>query len=112
MAEVLIQSKEDINRYTNAVTGSEKAIEMAAKNTNNRMAERAQAMNRLKLQMIEVGKRFPRNHDKGTNTFTYFLKALTKAPELFKENKEIIVPLASAILALSGKTPPCLHRNY
>lgn len=104
MAEVLIQAKEDINRYTNAVTGSEKAIEMAAKNTNNRMAERAQAMNRLKLQMIEVGEKISPAITIGTNTFTYFLKALTKAPGLFKENKEIIVPLASAILALSGKT--------
>ena len=104
MAEVLIQAKADINRFTEAVTGSDKAIEMAVKNTNNHIAARAQAMNRLKIQMIEVGEKISPAITMGTNAFTYFLKALVKAPKLFQQNKEIIIPLAAAIVALTGKT--------
>ena len=57
MAEVLVMAKDDVIRYTEAVTGTDKALEQAAKNTNNRAAKRAQAMNRLKLVMIDLGEK-------------------------------------------------------
>lgn len=104
MAEVLVMAKDDVIRYTEAVTGTEKALEQAAKNTNNRVAERAQAMNKLKLKMIEVGEKIAPAITVSTNSFTYFLNALLRAPQIYNENKTLIHGLIAALIALQGKT--------
>lgn len=104
MAEVLVMAKGDVVKYTEAVTGTEKALEQAAKNTNNRVAERAQAMNKLKLKMIEVGEKIAPAITVSTNAFTYFLNLLVKAPQIYSENKQLIFALAAALVALQGKT--------
>ena len=103
MAEVLVMAK-DVIRYTEAVTGTDKALEQAAKNTNNRAAKRAQAMNRLKLVMIDLGEKVAPAITMGTNAFTSFLTYLSKAPTLFRENKQLILALATAFVVLQGKT--------
>ena len=104
MAEVLVMAKDDVIRYTEAVTGTDKALEQAAKNTNNRAAKRAQAMNRLKLVMIDLGEKVAPAITMGTNAFTSFLTYLSKAPTLFRENKQLILALATAFVVLQGKT--------
>lgn len=104
MAEVLVMAKDDVIRYTEAVTGTDKALEQAAKNTNNRAAKRAQAMNRLKLVMIDLGEKVAPASTMGTNAFTSFLTYLSKAPTLFRENKQLILALATAFVVLQGKT--------
>lgn len=104
MAEVLVMAKDDVIRYTEAVTGTDKALEQAAKNTNNRAAKRAQAMNRLKLVMIDLGEKVAPAITMGTNAFTSFLTYLSKAPTLFRENKQLIFALATAFVVLQGKT--------
>lgn len=104
MAEVLVLAKNDVVRYTEAVTGTDKAFEQAAKNTNNRVTERAQAMNKLKLKMIEVGENIAPAITVSTNAFTYFLNVLVKAPKFYKENKDLIFALVAALIALQGKT--------
>lgn len=104
MAEVLVMAKDDVIRYTEAVTGTDKALEQAAKNTNNRAAKRAQAMNRLKLVMIDLGEKVAPAITLGTNAFTSFLTYLSKAPTLFRENKQLILALATAFVVLQGKT--------
>lgn len=104
MAEVLVMAKDDVIRYTEAVTGTDKALEQAAKNTNNRAAKRAQAMNRLKLVMIDLGEKVAPAITMGTNAFTSFLTYLSKAPTLFWENKQLILALATAFVVLQGKT--------
>ena len=104
MAEVLVMAKDDVIRYTEAVTGTDKALEQAAKNTNNRAAKRAQAMNRLKLVMIDLGEKVAPAITMGTNAFTFFLTYLSKAPTLFRENKQLILALATAFVVLQGKT--------
>ena len=40
----------------------------------------------------------------GTNAFTSFLTYLSKAPTLFRENKQLILALATAFVVLQGKT--------
>lgn len=102
MAEVLILAREDINRYTEAVTGTDKAIEQAVKNTNNAVSARAQAMNKLKLQMIEVGEKISPAITMSTNAFTYFLKALVRAPQFFKENRTLLISLAGALASYTA----------
>ena len=104
MAEVLVMAKDDVIRYTEAVTETDKALEQAAKNTNNRAAKRAQAMNRLKLVMIDLGEKVAPAITMGTNAFTSFLTYLSKAPTLFRENKQLILALATAFVVLQGKT--------
>lgn len=104
MAEILVMAKDDVIRYTEAVTGTDKALEQAAKNTNNRAAKRAQAMNRLKLVMIDLGEKVAPAITMGTNAFTSFLTYLSKAPTLFRENKQLIFALATAFVVLQGKT--------
>ena len=104
MAEVLVMAKDDVIRYTEAVTGTDKALEQAAKNTNNRAAKRAQAMNRLKLVMIDLGEKVAPAITMGTNAFTSFLTYLSIAPTLFRENKQLILALATAFVVLQGKT--------
>lgn len=104
MAEILVMAKDDVIRYTEAVTGTDKALEQAAKNTNNRAAKRAQAMNRLKLVMIDLGEKVAPAITMGTNAFTSFLTYLSKAPTLFRENKQLILALATAFVVLQGKT--------
>ena len=104
MAEVLVMAKDDVIRYTEAVTGTDKALEQAAKNTNNRAAKRAQAMNRLKLVMLDLGEKVAPAITMVTNAFTSFLTYLSKAPTLFRENKQLILALATAFVVLQGKT--------
>lgn len=104
MAEVLVMAKSDVINYTEAVTGTGKALEQAAKNTNNVAAERAQAMNRLKLVMIDLGEKIAPAITSATNVFTSFLNVLVKAPKLFNENIQLLYALITALVALQGKT--------
>lgn len=57
MAELLVQNRAEVDRYTKAVTGTNIAIEQAAKNTNNAKAIQAQARNEWKLMSIELGQK-------------------------------------------------------
>ncbi|WP_423126397.1 phage tail tape measure protein [Gaoshiqia sp. Z1-71] len=56
MGELLVQNRAEFNRYTNAVTGTNMAIEQAAKNTDNAKAIQAQANNAFHNAAIEIGK--------------------------------------------------------
>ncbi len=58
MGELLVQNKDEFTRYTKAVTGTNIAIEQAAKNTDNAAAIQAQARNELHLAAIELGNSF------------------------------------------------------
>ena len=102
MAEVLVLTKNDVIKYTEAVTGTEIALEQAQKNTNNRVADRAQAMNKLKIQMREVGEKIAPSITIGTNAFTYFLNALSRAPQIYENNKTLIHALITAFIAYQG----------
>ncbi len=103
MAEVLVLAKDDVIKYTETVTSTNKALEQAAKNTNNRITERAQAMNKLKLKMIEVGEEIAPAITMSTNAFTYFLNAIVKAPTFYKQHSQLIWTLIAAFIALQGK---------
>ena len=48
-------------------------------------------MNRLKLVMIDLGEKVAPAITMGTNAFTSFLTYLSKAPTLFRENKQLIL---------------------
>ncbi|MGQ7868690.1 phage tail tape measure protein [Sunxiuqinia sp. sy24] len=99
MGELLVQNRSEFMRYSDAVTGTEVAIEQAIKNTNNAAATKAQAMNRLNLQLIEFGEKLNPALIKSTNLVTYFIKALMAAPKWIKDNQVLLIMLGGAVLA-------------
>jgi hypothetical protein len=57
MGEILVANRDEVIRYTEAVTGTETALEQASKNTNNNAAKLAQAQNKAELYRIELGEK-------------------------------------------------------
>jgi TP901 family phage tail tape measure protein len=57
MVEVLVQGKDEFNRYREAVTDTNVALEQAATNTNTQSAKRQQQKNELQLLRIELGEK-------------------------------------------------------
>lgn len=57
MGTLLVQNKDEFNRYTKAVTGTNVAIEQAAKNTNNAKAIQEQYRNELHNLSIALGEK-------------------------------------------------------
>lgn len=54
---LLVQEQGKFNEYTKAVTGSNIAMEQAAKNTDNETAKRKQARNEMELSALALGQR-------------------------------------------------------
>lgn len=57
MGEILVANRDEVVRYTEAVTGTGTALEQASKNTDNNAAKLAQAKNRAELMRIELGEK-------------------------------------------------------
>lgn len=54
MAEILVMNKKEIEDYTTAVTGTNKAVEQAQINSDTNEAKRAQARNKMNLLAIDL----------------------------------------------------------
>lgn len=54
MAEILVMNKADIERYTTAVTDTNKAVEQAQNNSDTNEAKRAQARNKMNLLAMDL----------------------------------------------------------
>ena len=78
MGELLVKERENFIKYTQAVTGSNTAIEQASKNTNNETARRAQAQNRLNLLYLEFGEKIAPMLTKGITTSMELLTVAVK----------------------------------
>jgi TP901 family phage tail tape measure protein len=102
MVDVLVQSRSEVNRYTEAVTGTNVAIEQANKNTNNRATELAQAKNRVTLLAIELGEKLSPALTKSVVGFSSFLKLAIQLPEFIKENQTLLIALAGALLTYNA----------
>ncbi|TLX73681.1 phage tail tape measure protein [Labilibacter sediminis] len=102
MVEVLVQARTEMNRYTEAVTGTDIATEQARKNTNNRAAELAQAKNRVQLLAIELGEKLSPAMTKSILGFSTLLKVAIKLPQIIKENKTLLIALTGALLAYNA----------
>lgn len=98
MVEVLVQSKSEMNRYTEAVTGTNVALEQAYKNTNNQAAALAQARNQYQLTAIELGQELGPAVVMSTNGFTYFLKAIISGMHFYKEHRQEIKAIAVGLI--------------
>lgn len=98
MVEVLVQSQKEIDYFTDAVTGSNIAIEQAAKNTDNQAAKLAQARNEYQLTAMELGKELGPAITFSTNGFTYLLKAIVGSMGFFREYKDEIAAITTGLI--------------
>lgn len=98
MVEILVQSKSEMNRYTEAVTGTNIALEQAYKNTNNQAAILAQARNEYQLTAMELGKELGPAITMSTNGFTYFMKALVGGIHMFGEYRDEIAAVTTGLI--------------
>ncbi len=95
MGELLVQNKDEFNRYTTAVTGTNVAIEQAVKNTSNNKAIQAQARNEYHLAAIELGNNLSpamtRLYQIGGKVVSAFSDMIAASPleSLKKEQEEV-----------------------
>lgn len=83
VAQILISNADSVKKYTDAVTATNVAVEQAVINTNNNAAALEQAKNKFQLTALEMGEKLAPVMTFSTNAFTYFLKAIMMAPEIF-----------------------------
>lgn len=80
---ILLQNIEKYDQLTEAVTGTNVAMEQAATNTDNEIARRAQAINKLKNVLTGIGKEASPII---TNVISLFADLITKITKLTKES--------------------------
>ena len=97
MAEVLVQGRADIERYTEAVTDTDKAIEQATINSNTNEAKRAQARNELTLIGVELMQTLNPAITSVMNQTVSWTGKLVKLLKWLSDNKEEVLLVAGAV---------------
>jgi TP901 family phage tail tape measure protein len=98
-AKILIDSVQEVERYTAAVTGTNTAIEQASINTDNNAAKLEQAKNKYQLTAIALGEKLAPALTFSTNSFSYLMKAMVAGIEVWKEHKALIKSAIAGIIA-------------
>lgn len=96
---ILMDNIDKYDSFTNAVTGTNTALEQAATNTDNNAAKLAQARNRYQLLAIELGERLAPAITFSTNGFSYLIKAIMGGIKFFEEYGDIIKTITAGLLA-------------
>lgn len=96
MVEVLISKQSDIEKYTKAVTGTNKAFEQAAINTDNTAAKLKQAQNEIKLTAIALGEQL-------TPAFTKIIQGFSSLMNLFIKHESTVTSEQFAFNRLYGE---------
>lgn len=99
VAQLLLTNTDRLKYFSEAVEGTNVAIEQANKNTSTNAAKLEQARNRAKLMAIELGEKLAPAMTFTTNTATLFIRALLTLIKFFQENGRIILTVSSAIMA-------------
>lgn len=99
MAEILVKNRSEVERYTQAVTDSDTAIEQAGINSDNHAERRKQAASNRNKALIEIGEMF-------APVFTRAAEASAKAAEIMSDlikivadNKEVFFTLLGTVAA-------------
>ena len=103
-ARILIESRKEVEYYTEAVTGTNIAVEQAIINTDNNAAKLAQARNEIHLNAITLGEKLSPALTMSTNAFNYLLKALVHVVENWKIYGNIIKLTLGPVLAYTVVT--------
>jgi hypothetical protein len=99
MIEVLVQGQGEFNRYTTAVTGTNKAFEQAVTNTSNNAAKLAQAKNDLQLRMIKFGEMVAPSFTFSTNMVNKLIKLLMQLIDFTDKHGRSMIVAAATIAA-------------
>lgn len=100
-ASVIIRNTDMVKQFTEAVTGTNIALEQSAINSNTAAAKLAQAKNELKLAGIELADRLNPAITVSTNMVTNLVKYLPGVLDWFKEWGGTMVELAAVIAAFT-----------
>ena len=93
--KILINNVSEIKKYTEAVTGTEVAIEQASVNTDNNSSKLEQAKNRFNLIAIELGDKLAPALTFSTNGVSYLIKATLALIRVFQDHKNIVLILTA-----------------
>lgn len=99
MVEVLVDGREEFGRYQEAVTGTNKAIEQAATNTDTNAARLKQQKNRLEQLRIELGEKLTPLVGAFTSGTASLVKVLISAIGFFTKYGTAILWVTAAITA-------------
>lgn len=80
---ILIKNKDQVDKYTKAVTGTNVATEQAVKNTQTMAARLEQARNKMKLATLELGQKLGGALVYSTNMVRKFINVIIKANDVF-----------------------------
>lgn len=99
VAKILIDNQNETKKYTEAVTGTNVALEQASINTDNNASKLEQARNRAKLVAIELGEKLAPAMTAVTGFGTKLLAAISGLVDIFVKYKGVIIPTIAAIAA-------------
>lgn len=99
MVEVLVEGRDEFNRYQEAVTGTNKAIEQAAINTDTNDARLQQQKNNLERLRIELGEKLTPLVGTFTSGTASLIKVLISALGVFTKYGPAIAWVTAAIAA-------------
>ena len=99
MVMALIDGREDITRYTEAVTGTSVALEQAAINSDTNAAALEQARNRAALLRIELGEKIAPALTFSTNAFSYLLKIIKEIIDNWDKYRQLLIATIAVYVA-------------
>lgn len=99
VAAVLIDNIDAVGRYTEAVTGSNTAVDQAVINTGTNSSKLKQIMNRITQQSVEMGERLMPLYISLGSTFTHVMKTLSALITIFSKYGVKIAMLTTALVA-------------
>ena len=103
MADVLVSNRHEFTRYTEAVTGSNIAIEQATINTDTNLAKLEQARNSYKQRLREFGEMLAPVMTFSTNFFGYVMKVIIDITKNWDKYREILIALIAVYVAYNAQ---------
>jgi TP901 family phage tail tape measure protein len=103
MAEVLVANRHEFNRYTEAVTGSNVAIEQASINTDTNMAKLEQARNRYRENLRELGGMIAPVMTLSTNFFSSVMKIIVEIAKNWDKYRQVMIALIATYIAYNAQ---------
>nr|DAT24374.1 MAG TPA: tail tape measure protein [Caudoviricetes sp.] len=99
MAEILVMNKKEIEDYTAAVTGTNKAVVQAQINSDTNEAKRAQARNKMNLLAIDLMEKLnPAIIGAMNQTVHWTGKLVTAADWISKNSKLVLIAVSGLVL--------------
>ncbi|MFW5777755.1 MAG: phage tail tape measure protein [Bacteroidota bacterium] len=103
MAEVLVQNRDQFLNYTDAITGSNIALEQAAVNTDTNAAKLEQARNKYRETLRELGGMLSPIMTVTTNTFSHIMKTVVQVIKNYDLYRDVLISLLASYAAYNAQ---------